>query len=462
MLFPFRARTARVIVLTALAAAVTFAPVSFAARPGGLQSVPLTDDYGGGASPGNAPAAPAPGTPMQTAPVSPAPAAQPQGVPSGAPAGTPTVRANTGGGNDAAVLAYLIELARKQGKPCPSGSTPPVPPSLTFSEPLCRAAESLSQGTDAPSAFAAQDVHVAKWRTFSAPDYPAQSVAAALRQSHCEALLEPFTHIGVSRNAKGWNVILVELAEKPSGDAAPVAPADSAASAPAAAARPSAQFSAQAAPQNAAPAAAAAPLASSAAPSAVSAASEPVVLPGQPVSLPGEAEAPSRLAVPAPNEPDKAAGFTGQEARTLFVLLNEKRAKGGVCYGKVMPPAPPLAYQADLQSAAEAGAAESRAKSGSALAPLSLPLYSGTNVTKLHAVTEARPAAVLDVWMMNPANCEAVYSPVFSDAGVGFADGHWVVLIGGTGRGVDSPEPPGAAAKEGLEPPASPDTPPGR
>ena len=453
MLFLFCARARCVFLAAAILTA--FAPVAFGAQTSAaLRGVPLADDYGGGASPHSVQNTPAQPAPIQGVPVSPegrTSLENPLSISSDVPQGVRTEQ-----GKDAAVLAYLIELARKQRKPCPSGAMPPEPPALTFSEPLCRAAEALNHGTDALAAFAANGVPVAKWRTFRASaEYPAQSVATALRQAHCEALHEPFTHIGVSRDAKGWSVIMAELAGKPDVDAVP-APSGATNAPPTQTSQPAAEGEGAIAPAvsgSVAAASAVVPLPSTGPSSSASAASD--VPPGMPVRITGAEETPARLAVMPPVEPDKAAGFTGQESRALFMLLNEVRAKGGMCYGNAMPPAPPLLFHAELQAAAESGAAESLAKDGTMLAPLSLPLYPGTNVTKFHAVTKAQPSAVLDVWMLNPANCQAIRSADFSDAGVGFAQGHWVVLLGGKGKGVDSPEPPGLAAREGLEPSAS-------
>lgn len=257
-------------------------------------------------------------------------------------------------------MAYLIELMRRQGKPCPSGANPPAPPSLLFSEPLCRVAENVAKGAAFPAAFEEQGIYASHWRMFSASDQSAQTVATRLRAEHCEALMEPYTHIGAWRGPVGWRIVLGTLTSKP--------------------------------------------------------AANPAVNPD--ATPPG-------------------AGDAGQEARAIFSLMNDIRAKGGSCLGQPLRTAPPLAFNAALQAEAEKEAAAAASRGGFGVGsdaspdmPSGTKHSSGSKVIRLTAASRSPASAVVDAWMVNPTRCAALLSPDYLDAGAAYVDGYWVVLMG--------------------------------
>ncbi|MDR3074174.1 MAG: hypothetical protein LBV01_05570 [Deltaproteobacteria bacterium] len=371
--------------------------VSFAAQRSALTVTPLADDTGDTGTPGGTGDRNAQGgaPPVPAGPAGPATPAAPN----------PAVEQDSPSARDGLVIAYLVELARKQNRPCPSGATPPAPPSLTFSEPLCRVAGAMGGGGDMLAALTAQGLYATKWRMFSAADPSAQQVVARLREAHCEALLEPHTHIGAVRDEKGWRIVMAVLAEKPenSGEAAASAPD-----------MPPATTSGT----PPAPPPAALPATMSDAPPATTPAAPPATTPGAPA---------------------------GQEARALFVLLNEQRAKGGSCSGRAWPPAPALAFDPGLQENAERDAAAAAAKGSFAevLAGMGgLAGYAGTGIAKLTMTAKTSPSVALDSWLLNPKYCERIFSPKFVDAGVAHTGGYWMLLLGEKGQGVPSPEIP--------------------
>lgn len=381
-----------------------------ASKEAGITVTPLDDEFAGQSAPLHTP----PGPVGQSA-------GQPSGAPGneGAPGATGVQGGNAGAGTppsgnaspgsltpggdtqDSLVIAYLVDLARKQNRPCPSGATPPVPPSLMFSEPLCKAAQSVQGGAEPFAAMTEQGVHAAKWRMFSAENIPAQRVVNGLRQAHCEALLEPYTQIGAYRDSGGWKILLVMPGEKPvEGAAAPAPEAASTAGESARAPQPPANTAASA-------------------------------------SLAGEAAA---VAVPGglkSETPGRAADISGQEARLLFTLLNELRAKGGTCFSKKMPPVPALAFSPELQAIAEKDA-QTPSASGSLPDPNAGMLYKGSNVTKLTLKAKSHASVALDVWLRSPSQCEALLSPLFTDTGAAYENGRWVLMLGGMNEGVPS------------------------
>ncbi|MDL2210734.1 hypothetical protein LJC26_08025 [Desulfovibrio sp. OttesenSCG-928-O18] len=457
-----------------------------AAEKPGLTVTPLADDFGGGNTQSTPPVGVQSGTQPGAMPGGPgqgtAPAAS-AGADNGARSAASVAEAPSA--KDGMVISYLIDLARKQNKPCPSGKTPPAPPSLIFSEPLCRVADAMGGGKDFPTALAEQGLFAERWRMFSAAEPSAQKVASSLRQAHCEALLEPHTHIGAVRDANGWRIVMAVLTDKDpaavaQGEAPPAVsegagkiegtpPVQSGTAAPSAAAAPAAvaapvaaavPVSAQASPQVAA---APVPVQAQPQPAAVPEPARPapqaVVVPvaaGAPVaaavSAPVPAPAPAESAV-APSEgqaapADAAARVKGQEARALFLLLNDLRVKGGSCLGKSRTTAPPLNFDSVLQASAESDAANAAA-SGSFATVLGqspdkvtgVERYAGSNVTKLTVKAGSHASVVLDTWMVSPTRCNALLSSRFVDAGVAYDDGHWVLLLGEKG------EEPGARQK---------------
>lgn len=385
-----------------LAGVLFFTPcAALAAEKRGLTVTPLVDDSGSGSTRGVSPPGPQPAA---------SGAAGEGGLPSTAGSERPSAK-------DGMVISYLIDLARKQSRPCPSGKTPPAPPSLTFSEPLCRVAEAMGSGKDFQAALAEQGLYAERWRMFSAAETSAQKVASSLRQMHCEELLEPHTHIGAVRDAGGWRILLAVLTDREPAAARVAA----AASVPA---------SAQSSSQLAAPSAQAQPRAN-------------------PASAPEPTASDSALApVLAPAD---TAGLAGQEARTLFLLLNDLRAKGGSCLGKPKAAAPPLSFDPALQAAAESDAANAAAFGQAPDKIFGVESYPGTNISKLTIRAGAHASAVLDTWLASPTRCDVLLSPRFADAGVAYDNGHWVLLLGEKSKGVPSPEIP-ASRRESAAP----------
>lgn len=386
-----------------------------ASKGGGISVTPLDDEFAGQSAPLYTP----PGPKGESGAGVGGQAGMQTGehavtVPTAQPASNSASASLTPGGDtkDSLVIAYLIDLARKQNKPCPSGATPPLPPALVFSEPLCKAAKAANGGAEPLAAITEQGVYAAKWRMFSAENAPPQRVVNGLRQAHCEALLEPFTHVGAYRDAGGWRILLATLTDKPAeGESAPAQEEAQPAGAPTQAAIPEATQSGQAV--QAAPAA----------------------------RPEGEAASAAVLGGFKPKEPEGAAGIAGQEARALFMLFNELRAKGGVCFGKELPPAPAVAFSPELQAVAEKEVQTSVAAASSGSSPAGSNggmLYKGSNMTKLTLKANNHASVALDVWMVSPSQCETLLSPMFIDAGAAYEGGYWVLMLGGKNQGVPS------------------------
>ncbi len=445
--------------LLALAAGLALLPLAgFAAQ--GLVVTPLEDDFGGGQSP-DAPGAVQPGPAESAGPAGAGgegPTASEPGMAPGSDGAMLPVIPDQPSYKDGIVMAYLVELMRKQDKACPSGAKPPVPPSLLFSEPLCRVAEAVANGAGFPEAYAEQGIYATRWRMFSAGDMPPQRIATRLRAEHCEALLEPHTHIGAWKGPQGWRILLATLAEKPPAgpDGAPAAepsptPPEPAA-APTAPVAPLPQAP-QAAGNGAMPAPAATPGAASGTPAAASGtpAAPAATVPGPAVGREASKAVAATAAAPAPD-----ARVAGREARALFQVLNDIRAKGGSCLGKPARTAPPLAFDPILQAAAEKDASEAAARGNFGLALGGAgdqggiaKDYPGARVVKLTASSGSPPSVVADIWMVNPSRCDAIVSSDIRDAGVAFVDGYWIVLLGQPAKGVPSPEIPASRQKAG-------------
>lgn len=431
---PLRSRSLRIIPWCLAFALLAVPAVTFAAQNRGLVVTPLDEGDGdsapsplSGGQPGGQPAT-APGG--QSSPSASGPAGTTDTAPGMAPGmegGMMPALPEQTSYKDGIVMAYLVELMRKQDKPCPSGIRPPVPPSLLFSEPLCRVAEAVAKGAEFPAAYDEQGIYAARWRMFSASALSAQTVATRLRAEHCEALLEPYTHIGAWRGSSGWRIVLATLTDKP--QPVPASPATV----------PAAPDAAQAA---------SAPVAGSAVPA-------PAPVPGEPTAVPAPDTAPAApdtsgaapfpaIQEPAPATPDPVPAQAppvqphgGQEARALFSLINDLRVNGGSCLGRARVTAPPLAFSATLQVDAEKSAADAAAWGASGSLPGAsedqgavTSAYPGATVSKLTAVSRAPVSAVLDVWMISPTRCDALLSSDFTDAGVAYVDGYWVVLLG--------------------------------
>ena len=428
-----------------LAGVLFFTPcAALAAEKRELTVTPLVDDSGGGNTQGVSPPGPQPDFSPAGQERTAAPAASGVAGEGGQPSITGAERSSA---RDGMVISYLIDLARKQSRPCPSGKTPPAPPSLTFSEPLCRVAEAMGSGKDFPAALAEQGLYAERWRMFSAADASAQKVTSSLRQMHCEELLEPHTHIGAVRDASGWRIVLAVLTDKKPA-AVGQSDAQPSAGAPEDAAKTGGAQTASAAPV-AVPASVPASAQSSLQVAAPSAQTQPQA---DPAPAPARTASDSALA-PVPAQAD-TAGLGGREARTLFLLLNDLRAKGGSCLGKPKTTAPPLSFDPVLQAAAESDAANAAAAGSFAAALGQAPdkisgveNYPGTNISKLTIRAGTHASVVLDAWLVSPTRCEVLLSPRFADAGVAYDNGHWVLLLGEKSKGVPSPEIPASRRK---------------
>lgn len=457
----------------ALACAVFPCAVDAADR---ITVAPLEDDTGGAQA---TPAAPSAWESSKTRMDFTVPEST-DGAESGAVPSAPETR--SAANRDGMVISYLIDLTRRQNKPCPSGASLPVPPSLVFSEPLCRVAEAMNEGKDFDVALSEQGAYAKRWRTFSSAEPSAQAVVAGLRRTHCEALLEPHTHIGAVRDANGWRIVLAVLGTEPFVEDKPEPEATSEASSPdqesvasplpleTSPARAASASHAALAPvtdetgtnfgQNdrvatqgqsgaAGPEGATAVVVVGAGAASHGAASvdkpegksavQTTEAPGEAsrgvasAAATGEAQQPIVQAAAFGGGADNAEGKNSQEARSLLLLLNELRVKGGACLGKSQPPAAALVFDASLQSAAEKEAATAAANDGfnrAAGKMAGAEAYRGRAAAKLTIKAKSGASVALDAWMMSPTRCETLLAPRFADVGVAYQDGFWVLFLG--------------------------------
>ena len=317
------------------------------------------------------------------------------------------------------VLAYLIELYRKQNKPC-GDRTMPQPPALTYSVPLREAARELAMGggRDLQAILAAQNLKASHFHTFTAGEAKAEDAMARLKADHCVALLEPYTHIGAVRENERWWVVMATLASLP-------AQTDGNATAPA-------MNSAQPAPG-----------ASGAAQGAV---------PGTPVL--GGATGPATAApVPAPQSAAPAAKarpvVQSPDAKAISARINAIRANGVSCGGKHKAPAPALASSPALVRAAQGHAVDMATKGYfGATSPDGVTLenrvhtenYAWSLVTELISKGPPPASAVVDLWLSTPSQCEQIMDPSFSEMGVGMSGEYWTLILGKPTAGVPSLE----------------------
>lgn len=300
------------------------------------------------------------------------------------------------------VLAYLIELYRKQNKPCGDRSMP-QPPALTYSVPLREAARELALGggRDLQAILAAQGLKASHFHTFTVGEAKAEDAMARLKADHCVALLEPYTHIGAVKEHERWWVVMATLAPLP-------AQTDGNAAAPAV-------DSAQPAPGATGPATAA------------------------PASTP-QPVAPAAKSRPVAQSPD---------AKAIAARINAIRANGVSCGGKRKAPAPALASSSALVRAAQ-GHAVDMAEKGyfGATSPDGVTLenrvhtenYAWSLVTELISKGPPPASAVVDLWLSTPSQCEQIMDPSFSEMGVGMSGEYWTLILGKPTTGVESPE----------------------
>ncbi len=356
-----------------------------AAEPGGgasVQVVPLQDDRqvppaGGGA------AVPEPRPPAAFGAESPS-----QGAGSAAAGRQP----QDGTRQSGTVLAYLIELARRQNAPCRPGEQPgPPPPSLIFSEPLCDVArEAAADGADVAAGLAARNLRASRWQRLSAAEKSPQDAVARLRADQCDALMAPLTHIGAVYEHNRWWVVMASL-EKPALSRNATVPAPAAASPP----------------------------------------------------------------PPAPRNATVPAAPQGKEADALLALLNDVRAKGAICRGKALPPVGALKVNPRLVRAARRHAADMAEKKYFGMASptgetlekrVQAELYPWKVVTELIAKGPPPASAVLDLWLSSPNQCEQLMDSTLADAGIGYDNEYWAIVMGLEATPENLPpndEPPG-------------------
>ncbi len=317
------------------------------------------------------------------------------------------------------VLAYLIELTRRQNKPCPSSAALPAPPPpLIFSEPLCAVARETANGGDVAAILAAKGLRAARWRSFSAAEVSPQEAVDRLRADYCEALMADVTHIGAIREKGRWWVVMAALARSGSRNAT-IPPTAGAAPAPQ---TRSDQPAGSSVPQATAPAAAAS------------------------ATLAGAAPGP------------------GREGEAMLALLNDVRAKGATCRGKAMPPARALTVSPRLEQIARKHAADmAEKKYFSTVSPTGMNLekrameekYPWKAITELIAKGPPPASAVLDLWLSSPNQCEQLMDPTLRDAGIGFQNEYWALVMGLEAAGANLPpneEPAGYANNGTLRP----------
>ncbi len=319
------------------------------------------------------------------------------------------------------VLAYLIELYRKQNKPCGDRSMPQPPP-LLYSEPLRDAARELAEGgnRDLQTILAAQKLHAARFHMFSASEAKAEDAMARLKADHCVELLENYTHIGATRTNERWLVIMATLE--------PLR-----------------------VPENATPGGAA------------SGGSPDVSTPGETAPVVGMLAAPTQTAPAAPAQtppaqsakPRAAAQSTAvsPEAKAIAARINAIRANGVSCGGKHKAAVSPLASNPALTKAAQKHA-QDMADQGyfSTTSPSGITLenrvgtegYAWGLITELISKGPPPASAVVDLWLSSPSQCEQIMNPAFVDMGVGVIGEYWAVIFARAAVGVPGPERSGA------------------
>lgn len=291
-----------------------------------------------------------------------------------APAPAQTAETNTRRRADksqATVLAYLVELARRESNPCASVRKQSDLPPLAFSEPLCGVAEDVAARRGSlVGRVTARGVAATRARALAATGATPREALADLRANSCAALIEPYTHIGAVQNGSQWLIVLASLTGKPLPD-------------------------------------------------------------GETVHDDGAAPMPvvSTGAQPQDALPDSET-MTDTEL-LLLARLNEHRAAGGMCSGMAMPAVGKVEKQTLLQRTAR-DRAEMRSTAMHPGSKADVDAYAGNRVREFVLKTNGDVNAVLEVWLSNPVRCEQLFDPVLKDAGIGYTDGHWVMLLGGS------------------------------
>ncbi len=125
--------------------------------------------------------------------------------------------------------------------------------------------------------------------------------------------------------------------------------------------------------------------------------------------------------------------------------INQMRHKGCNCGHLFMPPAPPLTWNADLESAARAHALDMSernyfshtSKSGWSMSDRAMAAGYGFKGFKSYAVGEniARGqmsiAEVMNGWLHSEDHCRNLMNPAFKEVGIAQIDTYWVQDFGG-------------------------------
>ena len=290
------------------------------------------------------------------------------------------------------VLAYLVELFRRQNKPCSEeGQSASVLPSLTYSDRLADALRSSAQsGRNIRDVFAARQILVEKYALLYAPEPKAPDAFATLKNNACLQLMQPYTHIGAVFANNQWQVVMANMRPAPKVN------------------------NGTQALQAATPA------------------------PESRIAAPAPSLTMNKT-LPAPNKPETAAAESSPpEAKTLLQLINTVRAKGASCGGKEMAAAQALTERAPLHRAAQQHVEDMAAfnyfssvsPSGTSMEQrLQEEKYAWNFVTELIAKGPPPISAILDLWLANPSQCSQIMEPLFSEAGIGYAEGYWGLFL---------------------------------
>ncbi len=162
----------------------------------------------------------------------------------------------------------------------------------------------------------------------------------------------------------------------------------------------------------------------------------PTIIAPWPSVFPLPTPAPVPTAQPAPPPPppggDWPASYAAMEDQVL-TLVNERRAAGANCGGKLYGPAKPLGFEAHLRSAARGhsvdminrGYFDHIAPDGSTptdrikATGFSVVGYTGENI----AAGNATAPATVQQWMDSPGHCENIMNPHYNQLGVGYSFG---------------------------------------
>ena len=368
-----------------------------------------------------------------------------------APVSAPVPEAGLEGGT---TLAYLIELFRRQDVSCPGEGGFGMPPELTYTEALARAAEELARSGRPLSesagilsrSLAAQGFALEKFRVLTTNAQSARDAFARLQAEQCGALRDAVTHIGVYRDSERWWVVMAVLRQGrpetpgpglgtglPYENAPPMVPDSTVPD------RDGAENGGEGSITQS-------PVSGSAAPVIVIL-PDPEEEPAGSPAVPGSSEqAPAgAIAVtppPPPTAPVREAAspaMLSPEARGMFSLVNAARAQGGNCGGTAMAPVPELTLNAALVRAAQEHASDMAAREYFGIvspdgrtveARIADQGYVRQSMGVLIAQGPQDPAAILQLWTGSDKQCRQVMSPLFQDIGIGAVNGYWSIVLG--------------------------------